>query len=453
MPIPTQLMFDFEWPNLPQQPGKAVFNDPAFAENKTLPIHRWVPWIAGFSRGFVRGALESYLGATRGVVLDPFAGVGTTLVEGMLMGHDTIGFEINPYPFLATQTKLNIKNIALDALEFELIRFRAFYADAIRTDKIPTLAAPTGFKTRIPFYSPSILKKVLYVLDFISTLTDQVIRDIFRIAFAATMVSYSNYSYEPSLATRLSSGKKNIEDFPVGESVLEKLEVMAEDVRWFWQCFPNTIQQHNRLINASFFDASHHLEPSTVDLIVTSPPYLNNYHYNRNTRPHLYWLGFANHPSELKNLEEANFGTYWQTARDLAHVGLNFSLPSSELADSIEAIRALHPEKGIYGGKGWANYAARYFNDCLKFAQSAAYALKPGGYACVVIGNSILQGVMIPTDVYLADIAKLAGLEIISIDIPRATRVGNSIIKSDARTGKANPKHQLYEAVVTLRKP
>ena len=40
--------------------GSSSFNDPAFAGNKTLPIHRWVPWIAGFSSDFVRDVLERY---------------------------------------------------------------------------------------------------------------------------------------------------------------------------------------------------------------------------------------------------------------------------------------------------------------------------------------------------------------------------------------------------------
>jgi hypothetical protein len=41
---------------------------------------------------------------------------------------------------------------------------------------------------------------------------------------------------------------------------------------------------------------------------------------------------------------------------------------------------------------------------------------------------------------------------LVGIDIPRATRVGNSIIQSDVRVAKAQDSHQLYEAVVMLRK-
>ena len=81
----------------------SAFSDPAFAKNKTLPIHRWVPWIAGFASNFVRDAIDRHL-HSYGTVLDPFAGVGTTLVEAILAGHDAIGFEINPYAALACRS-------------------------------------------------------------------------------------------------------------------------------------------------------------------------------------------------------------------------------------------------------------------------------------------------------------------------------------------------------------
>ncbi len=54
---------------------------------------------------------------------------------------------------------------------------------------------------------------------------------------------------------------------------------------------------------------------------------------------------------------------------------------------------------------------------------------------------------------FLGTIAEAAGLAPIDIHVPRATRVGNSIIQSDVRVAKAKDAHQLYEAVVELRKP
>jgi len=427
---------------------KAGFNDPAFAANKTLPIHRWVPWIAGFSSDFVQDALQKYL-SQPSVVLDPFAGVGTTLVEAVKAGHEAIGFEINPYAALASRVKGSAHGLDTQVLEDEALRFTHFYTERATSSYQPITCPPPGFKTRADFYSPAVLRKVLILQDFIETIEAEVIRDVFRLAFASTMVSYSNYSYEPSLARRVSSGKSEIHDFPVANALIEKISQIVQDSR----CISLIARGHSKVVNDTFFAWENYLQPASIDLLVTSPPYLNNYHYNRNTRPHLYWLGFAQNPGDFKELEEANFGKYWQTVRDRKPIGLDFSLPDADLSQRLEAMREIGVERGNYGGSGWANYAASYFNDCARFARATASVLRPGGTALVVIGNSILQGVQIATDRYLSQIAAINGLEAVEIHIPRATRIGSSIIQSQVRVAKAKDSHRLYEAVVELRKP
>jgi DNA modification methylase len=430
--------------------GRGAFNDPAFADNKDKPIHRWVPWIAGYSYEFVQDVIERYLDRP-GTILDPFTGVGTTLVESLLAGHQSIGFEINPYAALASHVKTSLAIIDQTELSSQINKFSDFYVHALNTDYKPQTTPPTGFRTRSPFYSPKVLHKVLILHDFIEMIDDLPIRDLFRLTFASTMVRYSNYSYEPSLGRRVSAGKEEILDFPVGELIREKLLQMLDDIDWYKQ-HKHGSKCEAKIINDTFFAYAHHIAPDSVDLVITSPPYLNNYHYNRNTRPHLYWLGYANKPKDLKPLELSNFGKYWQTVREKKGVELEIRLPGSDLADKLAELRQKKVERGIYGGNGWANYAASYFNDCYKLAEGLAYVLKPGGHALVVLGNSILQGIMFPTDKYFGQISQEAGLEVVQIDIPRATRVGNSIIQSSVRTEKAKKKHSLYEAIVELRK-
>jgi len=449
-PMPKQLSL----PEIDGQPistnGSSSFNDPAFAGNKVLPIHRWVPWIAGFSSDFVRDVLERYANGNS-TVLDPFSGVGTTLVEATLFGYNAYGFEINPYAALASRVKANSYKINSVILDEYIEEFKSFYGEKINLDYLPQSHPPKGFKTRSPFYSPKVLNKVLIFLDYLALIQATDIRELFRLAFASTMVSYSNYSYEPSLGRRVSAGKSEILDYPVGEVIEKKLVEFSRDIKWFQANRPKK-ETKLKVIEASFFEYEKYLTSKSVDLIITSPPYLNNYHYNRNTRPHLYWLDFAKQPSDFKNLEHSNFGKYWQTVRDQEKVDLNFCLADSDLTQKLKLLRTLKPEKGIYGGNGWANYAASYFNDCYKFVSGIKYVLKPGGSALVVIGNSILQGILIPTDQYFGAIAEKIGLELVGIDIPRATRVGNSIIQSDVRTVKAKKSHQLYEAIIELRK-
>jgi DNA modification methylase len=231
-----------------------------------------------------------------------------------------------------------------------------------------------------------------------------------------------------------------------------KLLDMAEDIAWMQANLPEEPEDAS-VFNTSFFNYRTRLAPASVDLLITSPPYLNNYHYNRNTRPQLYWLGYVERPKDLEPLEQSNFGKFWQTVRDKDRVGLDFSLPSSDLEERLQVLRNSNPGKGVYGGNGWANYAAAYFNDCYRFSNAIKYLLKPQGSAIVVIGNSILQGVMIPTDQYFGQISESVGLELVRIDVPRAARVGNSIIQSEVRVAKAKKSHQLYEAVVELRNP
>jgi len=428
----------------------STFNDPAFASNKVVPIHRWVPWIAGFASEFVKDALRRYLNG-KGTVMDPFCGVGTTLVDAQLDGHNAIGFEINPYAALACRTKLSAHLIAVERLKCAIMRLDKFYRSKVSCSYVPKSRPPPGFKTRSAFYSPCVLRKVLIVQDFIKTVEDPLLRDLFRLAFASTMVRYSNYSYEPSLGRRASAGKQEIEDFPVGQAIMSKLGEMAQDIAWVQRRL-QVPEATVRVINESFFQYESCLAAESVDLIITSPPYLNNYHYNRNTRPQLYWLGYVNSPKDLKPLEASNFGKYWQTVREERCVELEFKLQGADLSERLQTLRALNPEKGVYGGNGWANYAASYFNDCYNFAQGIKYALRSGGTALVVIGNSILQGVLIPTDRYFAKIAQAVGLELVGIQIPRATRIGNSIIQSEVRVARAQDSHQLYEAIVELRK-
>ena len=222
-------------------------------------------------------------------------------------------------------------------------------------------------------------------------------------------------------------------------------------MRWYRLARAKRRRKDARIIEKSFLAAYRGLPAASVDLLVTSPPYLNNYHYNRNTRPHLYWLGFCQSPADLKRLENLNFGTYWQNARDRERVMLAPAADAKEIRDALEDVRERNPDKGIYGGHGWANYAALYFNDCAKFARAAKWCLAPGATALVVIGNSILQGIHIPTDRFLAAIAERCGLQAVAIHTPRDTRVGSSIVDSSVRAGTGCGK-RLYESIVELRR-
>ena len=430
----------------------ARFRDPAFAANRSAPVHRWVPWIAGFSKHFIEDAISTYTAGHRQTVLDPFAGVGTTLVEADLAGHDAVGFEINPYAAFAARLKLGAHRVSSCALR-NAVQALKVHAYTVEADGVePKSTAPKRFRTRSPFYSPSVERKVLLLHDFIRRQSDEWIMAMLRLAFASTMVDYSNYSYEPSLGRREAAGRAGVEDHSVAETVADKLSQMADDVDWYRRTRKRSEYPDGRMYVQSFFDGYKRLDQGSVDLLVTSPPYANNYHYIRNTRPQLYWLGFCESPDEMRPLESQNFGTYWQRAREREHVALDPSITDRDIRRTLDAIKLRNADRGIYGGQGWANYITLYLNDCIRFISGVKWCLRPGATALVVIGNSIVQGVPVPTDRFLASIAREHGLTVASVHTPRATRVGNSIINSSVRAG-AGKSAKLYEAVVELRQP
>ncbi len=432
------------------------FRDSSFAKNKNLPLHRWVPWIAGFSAEFVEDSIKTYLPKKDSDcwVLDPFAGVGTTLVESYLGGLNVVGFEINPYAALATKIKLNAMKISVHDLTRQIASFERFMekAESGAVKREPHSKPPTGFAGRTQLFSPKVERKVLYALDFINNIKDTTLKDIFRLGLGSVMVSFSNYSYEPSLTRRAAVDKPNIEDANVGLSLSAKLHLMLEDIGWVQghlktlRCRPKV-----KVFPKSIFSALECLrERNFIDLLVTSPPYLNNYHYPRNTRPQMHWLGFTSGTGYNGARENESFGKFWQTVRASEPIPLDFKMPA--LAEIIEAIRNRNTEKGCYGGPGWANYVTTYFNDTHRFCKVLTPLMKPQAVSIIVLGNSIIQGIEVKTDYFFGRIGELVGLKFEDNHLLRNKRTGNSIIQSSVRVEEAKEKTVLYESGVVLRK-
>jgi hypothetical protein len=165
----------------------------------------------------------------------------------------------------------------------------------------------------------------------------------------------------------------------------------------------------------------------------------------------MYWLRFVSSPADLRTLEETNFGMFWQTVReDEESYDLDFEM--RDLGERIALIRALRPEKGIYGGKGWANYATTYYNDAYRFLEIAAKLMKPSGVIIVVVGNSLLQGVELKVEEHIGAIGEMHGLRCEDIHIVREKRVGSSIVNTGTRED-AGKRIRLYDAATILRRP
>jgi len=441
------------FPEAEEEPAvKSGFGDTAFAKNRRDPIHRWVPWVAGFSGSFVEEVLGKALEdvSRPATVLDPFAGVGTTLVESLKLGCNAVGFEINPYAALACGVKSACVRCDLEELTAAVKRAALLSAQPSRS--APVSLPPQSFRSKARFFSPTVQRQVLLIQDFIAKQKSGFVKDLLNLALGTVLVGVSNYSYEPSLSTRASAGRKGIEHADVLGVYCEKLWEMEADIGFIQRHMMKFRRRPAATVHKrSYLSGADVLRAGSVDVLITSPPYLNNYHYVRNTRPHLYWLGLIDGNEELKKLEKESFGQFWQTVRTAPRIDLAFELP--DLRAILESIRERNTGKGAYGGAGWANYAATYFNDCNTFFQVTRRVMKPGGWVVVVIGNNIVQGVHVETDCFLARIGELHGFKTVGMHRVRRKRTGSSIVNSSVRVGVTKEPVELYETAVEMRAP
>ena len=78
-----------------------------FRQNLQKPIHQWYSYVEGFSWGFIQKVFEECNVKSNSIILDPFSGSGSTLVESSLAGIKSYGYDINPFMTFVSKTKTN----------------------------------------------------------------------------------------------------------------------------------------------------------------------------------------------------------------------------------------------------------------------------------------------------------------------------------------------------------
>ncbi len=77
-----------------------------FLDNMALPVHRWFRYSAGFSAEWVEGVIAEAKRSDRVIILDPFAGAGTTLIAAEKMGVQCFAVEAHPFVARVARAKL-----------------------------------------------------------------------------------------------------------------------------------------------------------------------------------------------------------------------------------------------------------------------------------------------------------------------------------------------------------
>ena len=89
-----------------QKIAGATYRSPVnYTDDMSTPIQRWYRYREGYSTSLVRGIIQRYGTETNKIILDPFCGSGSTLLEAKRMGMDSMGFEVNPFACLLSRVK------------------------------------------------------------------------------------------------------------------------------------------------------------------------------------------------------------------------------------------------------------------------------------------------------------------------------------------------------------
>ena len=445
MATPTQLKMGFtnleeiqETPKPELSNGRANKLDP-----QDRAFHDWYRFVLSFPPHLVRDYIQKFKLNQNSIVLDPFCGTGTTLVETKLAGMKAVGLEGNPFPHLASSVKTdwrldanallsNARGIAGDALA--ILKSQGIDDNFLLEKEHKNLKSLSPEAEKLILtnsISPLPLHKALVLFECLKTHEGESFYRHALVALGNALVfKISNLHFGPEVGVK---APKN--DVAVISNWLLEIEKMANDLhRVDGKLFPET-KVH--LADARSLDA---IEPNSVDAVITSPPYPNEKDYTRTTRLESVLLGFINSKEELRELKRRlvrsnTRGIYKGDDDD------KWIAEFPEIQRIAEAIEKRRIELGKDSGfeRMYARAAKLYFGGMAKHLSDLRNVLRPGAQLAYVVGDqaSYLR-VMIRTGQILGDIAKSLGYELVGIDLFR-TRLATAT------------KEQLREEVVILR--
>jgi len=263
-----------------------------FRDSKTRPVHRWYPYVEGFSADYVRAKITA--GELPKRIYDPFGGAGTTTLEASLLGIPSYFAEVNPFMAFIARTKVKATKWArqnLDALE----EYTHWYLRALdapdfhnRVESADLNPYYEAFPDR-DFFEEGHLKQLIAARELVAEMTAgcEAVRGLFFLAIAANVVNCSHMTRRADLRRRRDDEYKTRVVKPI-EFLSAKINEIASDIRTVNLDIADTTQISTdaRTVPSEYEQA--------FTLAITSPPYLNGTNYFRNTKLEL-WFLYAAH--------------------------------------------------------------------------------------------------------------------------------------------------------------
>lgn len=344
-------------------------------------------------------------------MVDPFCGSGTVLLESLLMGRNAIGVDSNPLAQLISK----VKTLPIDAdrLKKSINRLKE------RIPNEPSIDPPDVVNLNYWFY-PHVIKKLLRLWEAIQITRNDDIKSFFLVCFSSCVRKVSLADPRLSVPVRLRYGQ-----YPKGHwlrektdrhlsslrqvDVLEQFDAILENnysrMISFKGLLPSGVKARVIGSDARELKSDIHLngnkrvkvKDDSVDLVITSPPYVGAQKYIRSSSLSLGWLGLCN-VCELRGLEEASLGREHHR-KDSYKKQRPTGVKSADRL--IKELCSINPLRG--------HIATTYLLEMREALREISRVLKPGGYMVLVAANNQVCGREFETQKYLSLIAAEMG--------------------------------------------
>lgn len=416
------------------------FKDATRAETTTL-THSYHRYPAKFIPNIVEKLVNDF--TQKGdLVLDPFGGCGTTLVESKRLGRKSIGFDINPVAKFIAEVKVTPINPDQLKTEFEKLQKRLLNQKKIVNKK------HLENERILYWFEKSTIKELDFLYREIKKIKSPRIRKFFLCSFSHNLKNVSRWL--------MKSIKPTIDKEKVAPSVKETFLRHTKSMMRKNDQFFNILKEQGNLRTPAHVllkDSTKKfpLNKESVDLIVTSPPYVTSYEYADLHQLTLLWFG----------ADEKDFKNWGRFSSNFVEFRKNFigtSYKNTQKGDFGSHIATKIVNDLQLTDKTLSKNVSNYFIDMNSAFAEMYRVLKEDSYACVVIGNTQLTGVDILN-------AEVAAEQMLKIGFKKhkiiKREVGNKMITPwrDTSTGKftnlKNPNKKCayeYEYVLIMKK-